>query len=58
MDTHNPFEVPEGQTQPAMTKDSVFQACIICGFVNIQSQSDFQTWMAEQEKELATENAR
>ena len=28
------------------------------GFVTIQSQSDFQTWMAEQEKELAAENAR
>ena len=28
------------------------------GFVTIQSQSDFETWMATQEKELATEQAR
>jgi cytochrome c oxidase subunit 2 len=28
------------------------------GFVTIQSQSDFQTWMAQQEKDLATEQAR
>lgn len=28
------------------------------GFVTIQSEPDFQTWMATQEKELATEQAR
>ena len=28
------------------------------GFVTIQSQADFQTWMAQQEKDLATERAR
>jgi cytochrome c oxidase subunit 2 len=28
------------------------------GFLTIQSQADFQTWMAEQEKDLKTEQAR
>jgi cytochrome c oxidase subunit 2 len=28
------------------------------GFLNIQSQPDFDTWMAEQEKELTAEQAR
>jgi cytochrome c oxidase subunit 2 len=28
------------------------------GFVTIQSQPDFDTWMAQQEKDLATEQAR
>ena len=28
------------------------------GFVTVQSQTDFQTWMAEQEKELAAEQVR
>jgi hypothetical protein len=28
------------------------------GFLNIQTQSDFDTWMVEQEKELTADQAR